>query len=296
MAPRATAEQTERAAPGLPVLDERDFRLFQALLAREAGVQLGETKHALVQNRLARRLRALGLASFPDYYRHVVSARDDELQHLLDALTTHETRFFREPVHFEFLAQQALPRLLARRGRRRLRAWSAACSTGEEAYSLGMSLLSGVPPEAGVEIELLASDLSTGVLAQARRGVYALERASEIPDGLLRRFMLRGVRSEAGRMRVGSELRALARFERFNLAAAEWPASPPFDVIFCRNVLIYFDAQTRVRVLERLLDRLTNDGYLFLGHAESLAGSARRARCLIPTVYTPALVERESGA
>ncbi len=287
MSTRAASPGEPSPLSGAPVLGDDDYRLFQALLLREAGVQLGEGKQALVANRLTRRLRALGLGSYQAYYRRVMAGDDDELQHLLDALTTHETRFFREPAHFEFLERRALPQLLARPGRRRVRVWSAACSTGEEPYTLGMLLLAGVPKGTGVEPELLASDLSTGVLEQARRGVFPIERAQDIPSALLQRFMLRGVRSEQGRMRVGPELRALVRFERFNLAATSWPRCPPFDLIFCRNVLIYFDAPTRARVVQSLLDRLAPDGFLFLGHAESLAGAERRARCVLPTVYTP---------
>jgi chemotaxis protein methyltransferase CheR len=271
--------------PASPALDEASFRLFQTLLLREAGVYLAAGKQAMVAARLGRRVKALGLRSFHDYYRRVQAGDEAERAHLLDALTTHETRFFREPSHFQFLERQALPALLAQPGRRRLRAWSAACSTGEEAYSLGMLLLAALPPGAGVEAELLASDISERVVAQARRGIYPLERAGDIPPELLPRFMLRGVRGQRGHMRAGPELRALVRFECFNLATARWPRAEPFDLILCRNVLMYFDETTRARVVASLLDRLTPSGFLFLGHAESLAGSEARVRCVQPTIY-----------
>ncbi len=269
---------------GPPHLRLPEFRLFQALLLREAGVHLADSKQAMVAGRLMRRLKTLGLRSYHEYYRRATSGDQRELCHLLDALTTHETRFFREPAHFEFLTQRGLPELLGRR-RSRLRAWSAACSTGEEPYTLAMVLASEVPRESGVDLELLASDISNRVLEHARRGVYPIERAVDIPPALLKRFMLRGVGGQIGKMRVTPELRTLVRFEPFNLNTPDWPPSPPFDLIFCRNVLIYFDGPTRARVVERLLDRLAPDGYLFLGHAESLAGVERQVRCVQPTIY-----------
>lgn len=270
--------------PVFPALSDAEFRRFRELIHEAAGIHLGEAKKALLAGRLGRRLRALGLRTFGEYYAHVTAGGDGEAVRMLDAVTTNETRFFREPAHFEFLARRVLPALQGR-ARRRLRVWSAACSTGEEPYSLAMLALSRLPAHEGWAIEIVASDISTRVLEHARRAVYSLQRADEVPAALRQRYLLRGVRAQAGRMRAGPELRALVTFERFNLAAAEWPPCEPFDWIFCRNALIYFDAATRARVVERLLDRLAPDGYLFLGHAESLAGLNERTRCLVPTVY-----------
>jgi chemotaxis protein methyltransferase CheR len=168
---------------------------------------------------------------------------------------------------------------------RRVRVWSAGCSTGEEPYSLAMALLSHFPPDSGWEVEVLATDLSTWALERARQGLWPLEKAASIPQPLLRAFMLKGVRSQEGWMQAGPQLRDVLRFARVNLSDERgWPQGP-FELVFCRNVLIYFGAQARAQALGALLRRLPPTGYLFLGHAESLTGSAESARCVAPNVY-----------
>jgi chemotaxis protein methyltransferase CheR len=267
----------------LPVSD-RDFGRFQALINREAGIWLAPVKKALLVGRLARRLRELGIASYGEYYTRVLEDETERVR-MLDAICTNETQFFREPRHFEFLEREALPawRAAAEAGGRprRLRVWSAACSTGEEPYSVAMALLSGLP---GWTLEVIASDLSTKVLARAQSGIWPIERARQIPRPYLSAYMLKGYGEQAGLMKAGEELRAVIRFERVNLASEAWPDGP-FDLLLCRNVLIYFDRASKVRVVERLLDRLAPDGFLLLGHAESLAGFTDRARPVLPTVY-----------
>jgi chemotaxis protein methyltransferase CheR len=267
----------------LPVSD-RDFARFQALINREAGIWLAPVKKALLVGRLARRLRELGLASYGEYYERVACDADERVR-MLDAICTNETQFFREPRHFELLAERVFPAWLAEaeagRRARRARVWSAACSSGEEPYSLAMALLSALP---GWDLEVLATDLSTKILARAQAGVWSLERARQIPRGYLEAFMLRGYGSQAGLMKAGEALREVIRFARVNLASDEWPAGP-FDLVLCRNVLIYFDRVTKARVVERLLERLAPQGFLFLGHAESLTGFTDRARSVMATVY-----------
>ena len=264
-----------------------DFRRFQRLIHREAGIFLSDAKAGLVEGRLARRLRELDL-DFPAYYRRV--ERDEgERVHMLDCICTNETHFFREPRHFELLAGRVYPawRAEADAGRRprRIRLWSAACSTGEEPYSLAMSLLSAFP--SGWDLEVLATDLSTKVLDRASAGVWPIDKAKEIPEEHLKTYMLKGWGAQEGLMKAGPEIREVVRFARVNLAGEPWPAGP-FDLVFCRNVLIYFDRATKARVVERLLERLPPSGWLFLGHAESLGGLTTRARPVVPTVYAPA--------
>jgi chemotaxis protein methyltransferase CheR len=168
---------------------------------------------------------------------------------------------------------------------RRVRVWSAGCSTGEEPYSLAMALLSHFPPDSGWDVEVLATDLSTWALERARQGLWPLEKAASIPSPLLRAFMLKGVRSQEGLMKAGPELRSVLRFARVNLNDERgWPPGP-FELVFCRNVLIYFGAESRAQALSGLLHRLQPTGYLFLGHAESLTGSAETARCVAPNIY-----------
>jgi chemotaxis protein methyltransferase CheR len=168
---------------------------------------------------------------------------------------------------------------------RRVRVWSAACSTGEEPYTLAMVLLAAFP--AGWELEVLASDLSTKVLDRAAAGIWSLEKAKEIPEPHLKAFMLKGFGAQEGLMKAGPEIRALVRFARVNLIGDGWPSGPPFDLVFCRNVLIYFDRAGKIAVVERLIERLDPRGYLFLGHAESLGGFTAKARPVLPTVYQP---------
>ena len=274
--------------PALPVSDE-EFARYQALINREAGIWLAPVKKALLVGRLARRLRELGLTSYGAYYERVA---EDEVERvrLLDAICTNETHFFREPRHFEFLAERVFPawRAEADAGRRarRIRVWSAACSTGEEPYTLAMALLAAFP--AGWELEVLASDLSTKVLDRASAGLWPIEKANEIPDEHLRAFMLKGYGAQEGLMKAGPEIREVVRFARVNLVGDAWPGGP-FDLVFCRNVLIYFDRATKIRVVERLVERLDPRGYLFLGHAESLGGFTTCARPVVPTIYSPAL-------
>ena len=279
---------------GLPIIpaalavSDRDFLRFQALIHREAGIWLAPVKKALLVGRLARRLRELGLVSYGDYFERVVEDEAEKIR-MLDAICTNETHFFREPRHFEFLAERIFPawRAEADAGRRarRIRVWSAACSTGEEPYTIAMMLLSAFP--AGWELEVLASDLSTKVLDRAAASVWPLEKSKEIPEEHLKAFMLRGYGAQEGLMKAGPEIRGIVRFARVNLVGDDWPAGPPFDLVFCRNVLIYFERQAKITVVERLVDRLAPQGYLFLGHAESLGGFTTKARPVLPTVYQP---------
>jgi chemotaxis protein methyltransferase CheR len=262
---------------GLPSIGDAEFGLLRALVHQEAGIFLSDAKKLLLAGRLARRLRSLGLRSFMEYYRRV-RADPEELLELLDAVATNETHFFREPRQFELLERDVFPRWKAEAeaGRRppRVRAWSAGCSSGEEPYSLAMLLLSHFPPASGWKVEVLATDLSRRVLAQAEAGVWPLSKAHEIPPRFLREFMLRGVRSREGTMAAGPELRAAVRCARLNLADPELAAGDSFDLLLCRNVLIYFHPADRVRVVERLLAHLEVGGYILLGHAESLAEMA----------------------
>jgi chemotaxis protein methyltransferase CheR len=278
-------------------VSDRDFACFQALIRDEAGIFLAPAKKALLHGRLARRVRELGLPSFGAYYELV--ARDGaERTRMLDAVCTNETHFFREPRHFEHLAGGLLPRLRADadagRRPRQIHVWSAACSTGEEPYSLAMTLLAALPH--GWDVRILATDLSTRVLARADEGLYALEKAEEIPEAYLKAFMLRGHGARDGLMKAGPEVRALVRFERMNLAAPAWPALGPFDAVFLRNVLIYFDRETKARVASRALATLAPGGQLFLGHAESLAGLPIPFRPVLPTIYSSGGARRAEEA
>jgi chemotaxis protein methyltransferase CheR len=293
------AEATRRA----PALDsngwrlreptEQEFRRLVALIHDVAGITLNETKYALVMRRLNARVRELGLDNIGDY-TDLVCADDSgmEMVTMLDLIATNETHFFREPQHFDYLENRIFPAWIeaanAGTRARTIRVWSAACSTGQEPYSLAMQLLTYFPATDGWQIDLLATDISTTALDTARSAEWPIERAAEIPEHYRKRFMLRGVADRVGRMRASRELRDVVRFERFNLNDEHYdvPGGGSFDLIFCRNVLIYFSAQGRAAVIERLTDRLAPGGMLFVGHAESLHAHRQRLRAVLPTVYT----------
>lgn len=270
-------------------ISEREFALFQDLIHRDAGIFLAPAKKALLVGRLSKRLRALGLCSFGAYYTRIVDEDDRaERVRMLDCISTNETHFFREPRQFEFLEQRVIPAWKERGGPRVIRVWSAGCSTGEEPYSLAMLLLHHFPPGAGRQIEIIATDISTRALARAEEATWPLEKAREIPLEYRKAFMLRGTASQEGRMKAGPEIRSLLRFDRLNLNEESYPVRGRFHLIFCRNVLIYFQPETKLRVIHRLLGALAPDGLLFLGHAESLNAVTDRVQSVIPTVYTHA--------
>lgn len=269
-------------------LSTPEFRRFQALIYREAGIHLGAHKEALLSGRLARRVRELGLPTFGAYC-DLAESDDAEQVRLLDAVCTHETRFFREENHFSYLAREVFPRwradAAAGRRKRRVRAWSAACSSGEEPFSLAMLLRDHLPAEEGWDCEVLASDLSTRVLERAQNALWPLSRAEQIPQKYLKEYMLKGTGPQEGMMRAAPELRAMVRFARVNLHDESYPVEGRSDLIFCRNVLIYFDNASRAGVVRRLMARLEEGGLFFLGHSESLSGVDVAARTVIPTVY-----------
>jgi len=270
-------------------LTDREFRLFQSLVQREIGIFLPDSKKALVVSRLSKRLRTLGLQSFGAYYDAVEADRAERTL-MLDCICTNETRFFREPRQFEFLEQDVLPRWRAAGdgGQRpkRVRAWSAACSTGEEPYSLAMMLRTHFPAEGGWAVEVLASDISTRALDAAREGVWPMQRAETIPPAYLRAYMLRGVRSEEGKARAHPALKSSIKFISVNLNDSRYPVDGNFDLVFCRNVLIYFDRDTKAAVVDRLSRHLAPGGILFLGHSETLHSGAHALRHVGPTAYS----------
>jgi len=249
-----------------------------------------ERRTHFLQDRLQRRLKECHLDSFYSYYRLLISKEGkNELARLLENLTINETSFFRNKAQLALFHKYILDELIRRKQAHRdysLRIWSAGCSTGEEPYSIAMLLRRHLGSAADACSEVLATDLSTRVLARANDAVWPLEKSREIPKDLLTAYALRGTGTQEGRFKIAPEVRALVRFQRFNLYEDDYGALGTFDLIFCRNVLIYFDATSKARVVERLADVLRPGGYLFLGHAETLNGVTTRLRAAIPTVYT----------
>lgn len=261
-----------------------DFVALRRLVETHTGIAVADAKFEMFYARLARRLRALGLRDFKEY---VARLRDDdgqELTELINAITTNLTGFFREPHHFEFLARRLVPDWAARPGAP-LRLWSAGCSTGQEAYSLALVLLEYLPDAQTRDLRILATDLDTQALAVAAAAVYPARELDALARPPWRRWVLHGRHAQQGFIRLRPEVRALVHPRRLNLVG-DWPLRRRYDAIFCRNVMIYFDAATKRRLVERLADRLAAGGHLFLGHAESLIGVTQRLRPVARTVYT----------
>jgi len=266
------------------------FNRFQQLIYQESGIWLGEHKHALLTGRLARRLRLLGLGSMNEYIQLVTQPdQQHERAVMIDCITTNQTHFFREPRHFDFLALQVFPewQRQAESGTRpkHLRIWSAGCSSGEEPYSLAMLLAKHFSAEQGWELEILATDICTRVLEKARAAVYPIEKAKEIPTDLLRAYMLKGRGDQKGVMKVNPELHRLVRFARVNLHADSYPIMGSFDLILCRNVLIYFDQRSKEKVMAGILQHLSPAGFLIVGHSEHLGSTSPLLKTVAPTVY-----------
>jgi len=258
-------------------LRQSDFRRLAAFIEDYSGIKMPLSKITMLEGRLRHRVRDIGMASLSDYCDMLFENNGlrAEAIHLIDAVTTNKTDFFREQQHFHILVQQALPTLLAeyRRGDQvQLKLWSAACSTGAEPYTLAMVLADWGERWRGLRICILATDLSTEVLATARRAIYPEQMVGVVPPELRHRYLLRSRDRSRGLVRVVPELRALVTFGRLNLMDQQYAVDHDFDVIFCRNVLIYFDKPTQRAVLHRLCQHLRFGGYLFLGHSESLAG------------------------
>jgi chemotaxis protein methyltransferase CheR len=269
------------------------FESFQRLIYVESGIWLTNSKKALLCGRLARRLRAVQVATLEDYHQFVTQP-EQYLERLLmiEAITTNETHFFREPKHFEFLVREMFPRWQAKAERqlrsRTIRIWSAGCSSGEEPYSLAMLLANDLVDASRWDVQILATDISSQVLAKACRGIYSLAKSADIPKHLLHRFMLKGLAAQQGLMKVTQETRQMVQFARLNLSQGPYPTGVPFDLVFCRNVLIYFDNDSKRKVVNNLAKCLSADGLLLIGHAENLNGLTPSIRSLGPTIYCKA--------
>ncbi len=285
MRPAANTPSTSFDTDTYPVLRDAEFDFICHVVGENAGIKLGPNKRQLVQGRIARRMRELGLSSYEAYCTHVRESGPEELVGLINALTTNVTSFFRENHHFEALASYMLPEAMKRNApSRRVRIWSAGCSTGEEAYCIAMVAAEVMPATPRWDVKILATDIDSNVVAEAECGVYPLERVSSISSARLHRFFRRGTGAEAGNVKVRSELTRLVTFRPLNLMQ-EWPMRGPFDVIFCRNVMIYFDQPTRERLIGRFAQILAPGGYLCIGHSESIHGISTPFKSVGKTIY-----------
>jgi chemotaxis protein methyltransferase CheR len=288
--PASPPEPATEADALLSSITPELFRKFQRLIHRETGIWLGDAKVALLCGRLSRRLRALGIPTLDRYYRFVIEpGQQEERISMVDAITTNETRFFREPKQFEFLEQRAVPRWKAdaEQGLRpkTLHLWSAACSSGEEPYSLAMLSAMHLAGEQGWQTSILATDISARMLERARLGIYKIEKSAEIPAPVLKTCMLRGIGEHQGEMKVMPEIQRMVEIRKLNLTQDDYPGEGSFDAILCRNVLIYFDLTTKEKVVERLTRCLRPRGLLLLGQAENLSGVNSQLCAVAPAVY-----------
>lgn len=262
------------------VFTAKDFSRVRELIYEHAGISLNSSKQDMVYSRLARRLRATGIDNFRDYLALLESNNEAEWEAFSNSLTTNLTSFFREPHHFPLLAEH----VLKHKGREPVSLWCSAASTGEEPYSLAMTMVDAfgtfTPP-----VTILATDLDTNVLAKAAAGVYPLDRVEKLSADQIKRFFLKGTGAQAGFVRVRPELRDLITFRQLNLLADDWPVRGPLDVMFCRNVMIYFDKPTQLKILERFAPLLKQDGLLFAGHSESFHNAGHLFRLRGKTVY-----------
>ena len=271
-------------------LTDTEFSRIQTLVYDQCRINLGENKRNLVKARLAKRLRATGYTTYGTYVDYVTSGSQGarELVLMLDAISTNKTSFFRENDHFDYLAKEVLPELYERKRkgtRPRLRIWSSACSSGEEPYTLGMTVLETLGSLATWDAKILGTDISTQVLARAIEGVYHAEAVEPVPALFRQKYLARTGRNGQTRYSVTQALRQLVAFRRLNLSASSWPFRGKFDVIFCRNVMIYFDKPTQGELVRKFYNVLEPSGYLFIGHSESLVGVESEFRRLRPTVY-----------
>ncbi|MEL7023255.1 MAG: protein-glutamate O-methyltransferase CheR [Pseudomonadota bacterium] len=267
-------------------LTEPQFEKCRELIAELTGIQMSEAKKGLVARRLSNRMHALGEQDTDAYLRRIAAGDPAEIEHFTNAVTTNLTSFFRENHHFDFLKTTFIPAFVAS-GQKTLRIWSAACSTGEEPYSIAITALENLPRTGGFNLEILATDIDSSVVQTAREGVYRWDRVQGLSPACLKRWFLKGRGAQKGNVLVRRALREAVDFRVMNLLT-DWPPVGVFDIIFCRNVVIYFDKPTQATLITRFCEALDSDGLLIMGHSESLHQVSTDFRLLGRTIYKKA--------
>jgi chemotaxis protein methyltransferase CheR len=262
------------------VFTEENFKKICQLIYDHAGISLKPSKQHMVYSRLARRLRATGVNNFKDYLAILEGNNGAEWEAFVNALTTNLTSFFREPHHFPILAEH----IARQKGKRNVALWCSAASTGEEPYSMAMTLADAFG-NFTPNVSIIATDVDTNVLATADAGIYPIERVEKLSEAMVKRFFLRGTGRQSGFVRVRPELRAMVTFRQVNLLSDTWPIRGPLDAIFCRNVMIYFDKETQLKILQRFAPLLQPDGLVFAGHSESFYNAMHLFKSRGKTVY-----------
>ena len=264
---------------------DKDFQRIKKLVLEHTGICLSDIKHDMVYSRLAKRLRLLNFNNFGDYIDLIESGDETELGNFTNSVTTNLTSFFREPHHFDYLKTTLIPILMKMNAdTRKIRIWSAGCSTGEEPYSIAITLKETIPDSAGWDVRILATDLDTNVLDTGSNGVYSAERVNGISPMVLKRWFNKGKGDKTGLVKASNELRDMIIFKQLNLMGP-WPVKKGVDLIFCRNVVIYFDKATQAVLFDRYAETLRSDGFLIIGHSETLHKVTDRFESLGKTIY-----------
>jgi len=267
-------------------LSRRNFKMLSDYIYDYSGIKMPESKMTMLEGRLRRRLRVTGIASLNDYCDYLFNedGMESEAIHLIDAVTTNKTDFFREPKHFDHMVEHALPELLSE-GHKQLRIWSSACSIGAEPYTIAMVLEDFIRTQRGCDYTVLATDLSTDVLQAARRGIYPTAMIAPVPPEQCKRYVMTARDASRDEVRIHPRLRSKVGFARLNLMDDAYNVGNKVQIVFCRNVLIYFDKPTQEKVLSRLCDNLIKGGYLYVGHSETITGLKLPVKQVANTVF-----------
>lgn len=274
-------------------ITDQEFRKFQDLILEKTGIRLGGQKRDLVLSRLTKRLRILNIQTFEDYYQYLSQEENrDEITSMINRITTNVTNFYRENHHFEVLREISLNQIAKRKvaeGTRKIRIWSAGCSTGQEPYTIAFTLADFFQGHVGWDIKILATDLDTEVLATGEKGIYSKEAVTNIPPVQLKQYFKKGKRGNDGFFQVRPQIKNMVVFRQLNLTMERFPIRGPLDVIFCRNVIIYFDKETKANLVGKFYNLLDKGGYLFMGHSESLIAMKEQFNYVHNTVYQKSL-------
>jgi chemotaxis protein methyltransferase CheR len=266
-------------------LSDSEFNKLSKFIVEQYGIKMPPVKRIMLQSRLQKRLKALQLDNFKDYIKYVFSegGQSEEIIHMMDVVSTNKTDFFREPVHFDFLLSEALHKLAQMS--RHIKIWSAGCSSGEEPYTIAMTLSEFKRQHSGTDFEIIATDISTKMLQKAVNAIYTEDKTAELPLSIKTKYFLRSKNKEEKKVRVIPDIRHKVKFYRLNLMELPNFSKEIYHIIFCRNVLIYFDRETQYNILQKMCNRLSKGGYLFLGHSESITGFDLPLKHLKPTIF-----------
>jgi chemotaxis protein methyltransferase CheR len=268
-------------------LENKDFKRLSEFIMSQYGIKMPPVKKTMLQCRLQKRVKNLDFKNFSEYIDYLFSpnGQQDELSNMIDAVSTNKTDFFREKIHFDFLYSQGIEEYLDKTGKRKLSLWSAGCSSGEEPYSIAIILNEFSQKKRPIDFKIIATDISSGILESAIIGIYNEEKTSMFSDEYRKKYLLRGKNTYQNKVRITSEIRNKVIFQKFNLVSSNYMTLDKFDMIFCRNVMIYFERDIQNRILQLLVQQLNIDGYLFLGHSESITGYSLPLKQIKPTIF-----------